>query len=332
VYAETCASIGLIFFARRMLQLEAKSEYADVMERALYNNVIGSMSQDGKHYFYVNPLEVWPQASAGNPDRQHVKAVRQPWFGCSCCPPNVARLLSSLSEYIYTAAPAQNTVYVHLFIGSEAEFELAAGRVAIKQQSRLPWEGYARFELTAAPESTFTLALRVPSWCGGQAALRINGAAASYEVRDGYALVNRRWAVGDNAEWEPAMEAQLIAAHPQIRAAAGKVAIARGPLVYCLEEADNGSPLASVAVAPQAKLRARFAPELLGGAVVIEADGCTDDTATWREAEAADSPAPYRPLAQLQAAQPVKLTAVPYYLWGNRQPGEMTVWIRKSGE
>jgi hypothetical protein len=329
VYAETCASIGLIFFARRMLQLEAKSEYADVMERALYNNVIGSMSQDGKHYFYVNPLEVWPQASAGNPDRHHVKAVRQKWFGCSCCPPNVARLLSSLNEYIYTAAPAQNTVYAHLFIGSEAEFELAAGHVAIKQQSRLPWEGYVRFELEAVPDSAFTLALRIPAWCGGQAALKVNGATAVYEVRDGYALVSRRWSVGDSVEWEPAMEAKLIAAHPEIRANAGKAAIERGPLVYCLEEADNGSsPLASLSIAPRTKLQARYAPELLGGAVVIEAEGCVDDTASWRQ----EAEAPYRPLVQLQAAQPVKLTAVPYYLWGNRRPGEMTVWIRRCGE
>ncbi|MFC0211620.1 glycoside hydrolase family 127 protein [Paenibacillus chartarius] len=326
VYAETCASIGLIFFANRMLQLEAKSEYADVMERALYNNVIGSMSQDGKHYFYVNPLEVWPKASELNPGRHHVKAVRQKWFGCSCCPPNVARLLSSLNDYIYTAAAVENTVYVHLFIGSEAQFELDAGRVGLLQQSRLPWEGYARFELTAVPGGAFALALRLPSWSGGQAGLKINGAAVSFNVVNGYAVVKRVWAPGDIVEWEPRLEAQLTAAHPEIRANAGKAAIERGPLVYCLEEADNGSPLASLSIVRGTELRSYMTPELPGGAVVIEADGRAEEHASWQ----ADTP--YRPLAELQGAVPVKLTAVPYYLWGNRKPGEMTVWIRTCSE
>ncbi|WP_426446034.1 glycoside hydrolase family 127 protein [Paenibacillus sp. S-38] len=326
VYAETCASIGLIFFAHRMLQLEAKSEYADVLERALYNNVIGSMSQDGKHYFYVNPLEVWPKASEQNPGRHHVKAVRQPWFGCSCCPPNVARLLSSLNDYIYTASPAQNTVYAHLFIGSAASFGLAAGQVTLRQESRLPWEGYVRFELSAVPEAPFSLALRIPSWCRGKAEMKINGAAEPYEVENGYAVVTRQWAQGDVVEWTPALEAQLTAAHPEIRANAGRAAIERGPLVYCLEEADNGSPLASLAIRPAAALAAGFDPDLLGGAVVIEAEGFREERDSW------DAGTPYRPFEARRPAEPVRLKAVPYYLWGNRRPGEMTVWIRTQGE
>ncbi|MGF7035985.1 DUF1680 family protein [Paenibacillus mucilaginosus] len=326
VYAETCASIGLIFFARRMLQLEAKSEYADVLERALYNNVIGSMSQDGKHYFYVNPLEVWPKASEQNPGRHHVKAVRQPWFGCSCCPPNVARLLSSLNDYIYSASPGDNTVYTHLFIGSEASFTLAAGQVVLKQESRLPWEGCARFELTAVPEAPVTLALRIPSWSGGRAELRINGAAEAYEVENGYAVVTRQWTAGDVVEWAPALQAQLTAAHPEIRANAGRAAIERGPLVYCLEETDNGSPLASLSIRPDTPLGSEYVTDLLGGAVVIEAEGFREEQDSWQ----ADMP--YRPLAVRRPAEPVKLKAVPYYLWGNRQPGEMTVWIRTQGQ
>ncbi len=321
VYAETCASIGLIFFANRMLQLEAKSEYADVMERALYNNVIGSMSQDGKHYFYVNPLEVWPEASAHNPDRHHVKAVRQKWFGCSCCPPNVARLLSSLNQYIYTASADRNEIYTHLFIGSEAQFELAAGRVALQQQSRLPHEGYVRLEMSEAPDAAFTLALRLPSWSYGKAVLTINGTVAEYELTDGYAKVSRRWAEGDVVEWEPALEPHLIAANPQIRANAGKAAIARGPLVYCLEEVDNSSPLSALSIVPDTKLIS-YDDERLGGTVVIEAEGRADEQASW------DADTPYRPLAQSLTQAPVKLRAVPYYLWGNRKPGEMTVWIK----
>ena len=326
VYAETCASIGLIFFAQRMLQLEAKSDYADVMERALYNNVIGSMSQDGKHFFYVNPLEVWPKASEWNPGRHHVKAVRQKWFGCSCCPPNVARLISSLNSYIYTVSPEENKVYTHLFIGSEARFELAVGEVAIIQQSKLPWEGYVRFELKTAPNDKFTLALRIPSWSYGGAVMKINGVMTTYETVNGYASVGRQWVQGDIVEWELALEAQLTSAHPEIRANAGKVVIERGPLVYCLEELDNGTPLASVSIAAAQKLEANYEAGLLGGAVVIEAEGLAEESASWSEET------PYRPLTQQKASTRVKLKAVPYYLWGNRGVGEMTVWIRKSSE
>ncbi|WP_284640051.1 glycoside hydrolase family 127 protein [Paenibacillus silviterrae] len=323
VYAETCASIGLIFFARRMLELEAKSDYADVMERALYNNVLGSMSQDGKHYFYVNPLEVWPQASLHNPGKRHVKPVRQKWFGCSCCPPNVARLLTSLNDYIYTASKDENKVYTHLFIGSSAKLQLAAGQVELEQHSRLPWEGYARFEMTAVPDDAFTLALRVPSWCNGQAELLVNGAAISYDTEAGYAVVTRRWAAGDIVEWMPALVPQFIESRPEIRANAGKAAIERGPLVYCLEEADNGALLSNICIDLREDLQASFEPEMLGGAVVITAKGFAGELSSWQEDEAA-----YRPAARLSASEPITLKAVPYYLWGNRQPGEMTVWIR----
>ncbi|MCZ8521385.1 MULTISPECIES: glycoside hydrolase family 127 protein [Paenibacillus] len=326
VYAETCASIGLIFFARRMLQLEAKSEYADVLERALYNNVIGSMSQDGKHYFYVNPLEVWPEASRNNPGRHHVKEVRQKWFGCSCCPPNVARLLSSLNDYIYTASAEDSVVHVHLFIGSEAQFELAGGTLKLKQQSQLPWKGYARFEITAVPEAALTLALRIPSWCGGRAVMKINGSAAAYDTVNGYAAVNRQWAQGDIVEWEPELEPHLTAAHPEIRSNAGRAAIERGPLVYCLEETDNGRLLASLSIVRTTKLETHEDSGLPGGALVIEAEGRRDEAASWQE------DTPYRPLSGTQTAVPVKLKAVPYYLWGNRKPGEMSVWIRTCSE
>jgi hypothetical protein len=321
-YAETCASIGLIFFARRMLELEPKGEYADVMERALYNNVIGSMSQDGRRYFYVNPLEVWPEASERNPGKHHVKAVRQPWFGCSCCPPNVARLLSSLHEYIYTVSPANDAVYVNLFIGSEARFDLAAGSVAFTQQSELPWSGRVRFVLTEAPGGSLSLALRIPSWCGGQATLAINGAEAPYDTADGYAVIRRAWAPGDVVEWTPSLAAKLIASRPEIRANAGKAAIRRGPLVYCFEEADNGPLLPALSIVRGTKLESRPDDGLPGGdAIVVEAEG-RRDAADWPNDD------PYRLLSEQPAFSEVRLKAIPYYLWNNRQPGEMAVWLR----
>lgn len=326
VYAETCASIGLIFWARRMLRLEAKSEYADVMERALYNNVLGSMSKDGKHFFYVNPLEVWPEASKRNPDKHHVKPVRQKWFGCSCCPPNVARLLSSLNDYIYDVSAEENAVHVHLYIGSTVQFTSAEGReVTLRQHSELPWNGKVDFNVSLAPGSAdgtdFTLALRIPNWFqSGQPVLRVNGEVQAYMVNNGYAHIRRLWSEGDALEWLLPMETQLIEAHPQIRADAGKAAIQRGPLVYCVEEADNGAPLASLSIAEAANLTEREAPHLLGGCVVVEGDGFTADASAWPEDQ------PYQPIRKPRT--PVRFTAIPYYLWGNREPGEMSVWLR----
>lgn len=327
VYAETCASIGLIFWAQRMLRLEARSEYADVMERALYNNVLGSMSRDGKHFFYVNPLEVWPEASGKNPGRRHVKPVRQPWFGCSCCPPNVARLLSSLHDYIYTVSNDRRTVYAHLFIGSEAAFDLAAGSVKLRQQSELPWNGNVRFAVTLAEgteAAEFRLALRVPDWFqSGRPTLRVNGAEETdYPVENGYAMLDRNWADGDTVEWRLPLETKRIAAHPLIRADAGKAAIVRGPLVYCVEETDNGAPLATLSLpgSTEPAWTERFDPALLGGCVVVEADGRRDDDAAW---PADRLYAPYRP-----ETTPARIKAIPYFLWGNRQPGEMAVWLR----
>lgn len=324
VYAETCASIGLIFWARRMLRLEAKSEYADVMERALYNNVLGSMSKDGKHFFYVNPLEVWPEASAKNPGKHHVKPVRQKWFGCSCCPPNVARLLSSLGDYIYDVSDNAKTVYVHLFIGSEASFELGGRQVTLRQQSGLPWDGRIEFAVSlseGAESAPFELALRVPNWHQtGRPVMKVNGVIQHYREENGYAKLERKWSEGDKLEWLLPLEAQLIAAHPQIRANAGKAAIQRGPLVFCLEEADNGAPLASLSLAEEPNLTERFASDLLDGCVVVEGDGRTEETEAWQEGF------PYRPLGK--RTRPVRFKAIPYYLWGNREAGEMSVWIR----
>ncbi|MGG1554334.1 glycoside hydrolase family 127 protein [Paenibacillus ferrarius] len=323
VYAETCASIGLIFFAQRMLRLEARSEYADVMERALYNNVIGSMSQDGKHYFYVNPLEVWPEASCKNPGRHHVKAVRQPWFGCSCCPPNVARLLSSLNDYIYTTDEKERTVYAHLFIGSEASFGLGDGELSLQMSARLPWEGRVQLDILSNTAGECTLALRLPDWCGGQAQLAVNGQPVAYEMRDGYARVTRAWQAGDGVTWELAMKPTWIAAHPSVRANSGKVALQRGPLVYCLEAADNRSPLTSLAVSPSGRLSEQPDNELPGGVIAIHGEGFVEPEATGDEQL-------YRPIESAGAAEPFTWKAIPYYLWGNRGEGEMSVWVRRT--
>ncbi|ASA20887.1 glycoside hydrolase family 127 protein [Paenibacillus donghaensis] len=321
VYAETCASIGLIFFARRMLMLAPQARYADVMERALYNNVLGSMAQDGKHYFYVNPLEVWPQACSCNPGKHHVKAERQGWFGCACCPPNVARLLTSLNQYIYTVH--SDVLYANLYIGSELETELGGTAVRIEQTSSFPWEGAVKLTVHPAEAAEFGVALRLPSWSTGME-IRVNGAslAAAENMENGYRVIRRVWSEGDIIEVMIPMEAHRVYAHPNLRADAHRTAIQRGPLVYCLEGADNAEPLSSIMLSRQGGFKEVFDEALPGGAVAVAAEGWRTEAGSWTGGLYGRERAPRKP---------VTVRAVPYYLWGNRGSGEMTVWVAESG-
>ncbi|WP_419876344.1 glycoside hydrolase family 127 protein [Candidatus Pristimantibacillus sp. PTI5] len=320
-YAETCASIGLIFLAQRMLRVEADRKYADVMERALYNTVLAGMSLDGTRFFYVNPLEVWPEACDKNHSRHHVKATRQKWFGCACCPPNVARLLSSLGEYIYSAN--SDTVYVHLYIGGEADLDLGGRKVKLVQETQYPTENKTTIKVALEQEHEFTLALRIPGWCPG-AELKVNGERIAIEdvQDDGYAKIKRNWQVGDTVELEMEMPVQRIKAHPLVRENAGKVALQKGPFVYCLEEADNGASLHEIVLPKDALLNSTFDSNLLGGVPIVTAEASRLIESEW-------SGGLYQAdVSETYIKQPV--TFIPYYVWANRQVGEMAVWIREE--
>lgn len=318
VYQETCASIGFIFFAQRMLQMEANGCYADALERALYNSVISGMALDGKSFFYVNPMEVWPEASEKNPGKHHVKPVRQKWYGCACCPPNIARLLSSLGEYIYTSN--SNTLYTHLFIGGEAEIGFDGGSIRVKQETNYPWDGKVRVEINGGTDKEFTWGFRIPGWCR-KAELRVNGETINLEgvVQNGYALLKRLWKAGDCVEFELEMPVELIQSNPKVRANAGKVAIQRGPLVYCLEETDNGANLQAVSLCIDRPMTAEFNAGKFGGMVEIHGEGKGTDESSWNNEL-------YRPFERKEVDIGIK--AVPYCLWGNRSAGEMSVWMR----
>ncbi|CAM4471236.1 hypothetical protein FHS16_004360 [Paenibacillus endophyticus] len=321
VYSETCASIGLIFFAHRMLQLEPNSRYADVMERALYNTVLAGMSRDGRHFFYVNPLEVTPDVCEGrNKNFNHVKPVRQEWFGCACCPPNIARLLASLGGYMYSTNG--NTIYSHLYIGGEVELSLDGTKVKLKQHSSLPWEGTARFEISLAKPAAFTLALRIPGWAS-EASVVVNGEAYALtdKVVDGYARIERVWTSGDQLELVLAMPILRVRSHPLVKQNAGKVALQRGPLVYCLEEADNGAQLQQLLLPQDAKLEDAYEESLIGGIHVIKAEGSRLQFEQWgTQLYRTDTEA---------AMEPASLAFIPYYAWANRGKGEMTVWVKE---
>ena len=303
-YAETCAAIGLVFFAHRMLGIEADGRYADALERALYNGALSGVSLDGKHFFYTNPL-----ASAG----AHHRRV---WFGCACCPPNIARLLASLGGYVY--AVARRALYVHLYIGGSAEAEVAGQRVTLTQATDYPYAGDVALTLALKAPAAFDLMLRVPGWCRRHS-VKLNGRPLEAQVTKGYARLRREWRDGDRVELSLAMPVERVAAHPSLAEDAGRVALQRGPVVYCLEQCDHRADVRSFVLPDRAKLTARRDRKLFGGTAVIEGTALAPATAGWKGSL-------YRPAADQQMRQ-VRLKAIPYCLWDNRDPGPMTVWL-----
>ena len=263
-YSETCAAISLAFFARRMLELAPKAEYADVMESALYNTTLAGMALDGKSFFYVNPLEVNPYACHKDSRLRHVKPVRQKWFGCACCPPNIARIVESVQEYAYTVAEDGGTLFTHLYMGGVAKAELNGTAVELDVTANLPWQGDGKAVVrlggdaagtSAQAPARFTLAFRLPGWVGDEsaaaAAITATGESESgadssrvtREIRDGYLYLTGEWRDGDTVTFDFPMPVRMLAANPLVREDAGKVAFVRGPITFCAEEKDNGANL-----------------------------------------------------------------------------------------
>ncbi|MDQ0208756.1 glycoside hydrolase family 127 protein [Alkalicoccobacillus murimartini] len=319
-YTETCASIGLVFWAQKMLELTPNGQYADIIERALYNGTISGIQLDGTKFFYVNPLEVWPKAANHRHDYKHVKSERQPWFGCACCPPNIARLIASVGKYVYSGK--DNIGFVHLYIGSETVLQLGEKKVEIKQTSDFPWNGDVTFDVSLESSSSFTLAFRIPGWAHSYE-LWINGKEAGSQLDNGYAYVTRNWESGDQVKLSIPMQVEILQAHPELRVNAGKVALQRGPVVYCLEEEDNGSNLPDLAIQTDQPIEASFDETLLQGVMVLEGKAVRSEVAEGLESQ----------LYMVEGSVTRKETsfqAVPYYAWANRKTGEMAVWIRKG--
>lgn len=312
-YTETCAAISFLFFAQKMLMGEVDSKYSDVMERILYNGSISGMALDGRHFFYTNPLEIWDEQNKRVPTYRHNKVKRPGWFGCACCPPNLARMITSLGNYIYSSD--ENTVYAHLYIGSDARVKVGDKAVEISQRSMMPWEGKSEFTLG---EGEYTLAVRVPSWADGFT-VKVNGKETEYEVKKGYAYIKGSWKKGDSVQVEMPLEVKLIEANPYVRADAGKVAISRGPVVYCIESKDNGDRLSSIRLSSDTAFRCEKDDELFEGAVSIYAKAV--------KKKAWDTEDLYK--AFTASFEDVEIKAIPYAFWGNRDDNrEMAVWVR----
>lgn len=325
-YAETCAAIGLVFWAHRMLQMDGHGKYADIMEKALYNGVLSGISLDGTKFFYANPLEVYPAAyeEQGLDLGGAVAPVRQEWFGCACCPPNIARLLASLGQYIYSQS--QNGISVDLYIQSQATIDLSGEKIVLSQRTEYPWDEKITIDILPEKQSKFTLALRIPEWCRGFK-VKVNDAYVE-DVQDkihkGYFRLERNWEPGDQVELELQMPIERMEAHPAVRENAGRIALQRGPIVYCLEEVDNGPNLANIVIPREEELKAELKPDLLGGVTIIRGKA-------WRRSSAGWGDTLYRPIAEGKTdREECNITAVPYFAWCNREPGEMLVWIRSE--
>jgi uncharacterized protein len=318
-YNETCAAIANVFWQHRMFLLSAPDggggggdgRYLDVLERSLYNGLLAGVSLSGDRFFYINPL-----ASDGlTPFNYGGEVSRAAWFKCSCCPVNVARFLASLGGYVYAAGTGE--VCVNLFVAGRGEVDVpSVGCVVLAQGTRYPWDG--RVRITVEPpqdEAEFSLRVRIPGWAQGRpvpsdlycyvetevppVALRVNGVAANVTIERGMAVVRRAWRRGDWVELELPMVIRRVVAHEKVSENAGRVALERGPIVYCLEAADNGPDVGDLTLPDDAPITAEHRPDLLGGVTVLR------------------STAP-------------NFTAIPYYAWSHRGPGAMVVWLKRA--
>lgn len=318
-YTETCAAIGLIMWAWRMLSLEGDARYADVLERALYNGFLAGLSLDGQHYFYVNPLANDPEATLRDGTRG-----RQPWFNCACCPSNIARLLASLPGYVYSLA--DDTIWCHLYIAGQAGLSLAsASSVRLMQATDYPWDGDVAIRVDGQGE--FALRLRIPGWCDAGASVSVNGQAVALPLQPGsYAELRRAWRPGDTVRLRLPMPIRRVQSHPYAQENSGRVALMRGPLLYCVEGVDlPGADLRDLVLPAAAVLDIVPQAKMLGGMVTLRGmgqvappdDGWKDHlyrTAGVRTGE--------------QANRTAEIVAIPYYAWANRTPGSMRVWLR----
>jgi DUF1680 family protein len=317
-YAETCASIGNILWNHRMLQLTGEGKYGDLMERTLYNGFLAGVSLDGTRFFYANPL-------ASDGDRhplEHVSEVRftlqrQKWFNTPCCPPNVARFLGSLEKYVYFLD--DGAVSINLYVGGAVQTTIDDSEVTITQETNYPWDDVVEIDISTDDSVTIALRPRVPNWCQDPV-FTVNGDSVSPDVSNGFAEIERTWEDGDKLTVELPMPVTQVDAHPELTAAAGRVALERGPVVYCFEGVDNEVPLENVCVPSDTEFSATFEKNTLGGVVLLRGD------VTVTETDYSDDSL-YRPRKEA-AHETASMTAIPYYAWANRSKSEMRVWMR----
>lgn len=317
-YAETCASIANAMWNQRMFQTFADGKYIDVVERALYNAFLSGVGMDGTSFFYPNVL-----TSLGG-------AQRSPWFACSCCPSNDVRVFPTIPRWVYSKG--ENTVFVNLYVASNLETKLGGQDLRLELDSKYPWDGKVALAVQPEKPRRFAIALRIPGWARGQASgtnlyrfaqkseepfsVKVNGETVLPNLEKGYVTIEREWKKGDRIELDLPMIPRRVRAAEEVRDDVGKVAIQRGPLVYCAEFADNqGAKVTSLVLSDEAKFASHFDPNLLGGVEVIETHA---------------APAKRRLDGGVEVGESRPLRLIPYYAWAHRGPGEMNVWHATS--
>jgi DUF1680 family protein len=325
-YSESCAAIANLMWNWRMLQFQGKARYADLIEWTFYNAILPGISLTGMEYFYVNPLK-------DNGDHR-----RQTWFDCACCPPNISRMLASLPGYMYSIS--DEGIWLHLFGSSQVEFKLSSAQViSIRQKTTYPWDGHILIELSCEPSSQssdnqernlgdFNLFLRIPAWVDHQdASLMINGRPIKQSIAPGsYLKIHRKWKNGDKVELNLKLRVCFIQSHPSISENTGRIAVARGPLVYCLEGADNPDvQFSQVKIDPLIQPEIEYVPDLLSGIIRLHMSGrLVPLDKTWE----GQLYRPYSHKNRIYKGRAIKLIAIPYFSWANRQPGDMQIWHR----
>jgi DUF1680 family protein len=316
-YCETCASVGMVFWNQRMNMLTGDAKFIDVMERSLYNGARDGLSLSGDQFFYGNPL-----ASNG-------RHFRREWFGTACCPANIARLIASLGDYIY--AKSDNALRVNLFVGSNTKISFGKAEVAVAMTTNYPWDGNVNIAIDPSKKSRFALQIRIPGWVNGEAVpgdlyvfedrkpdtyvINVNGKPAAYTTSKGYAVVDREWKKGDRVELTLPMEIKRVAARPEVKQDDERVALQRGPLVYCVEGADNNGQAWNIILPDNTSFETSFRKDLLEGVEVIEFNAPSLQVSTD---------------GQSVKSETVKVTAIPYYAWCNRGQNPMQVWLPKK--
>jgi len=312
-YNETCASIGEVFWNQRMFLLHGDAKYIDLLEKVLYNGLISGVGLDGKSFFYTNAMQVVKDSAY--PD---LEKTRSGWFECSCCPTNMVRLLPSLPGYIY--AEQGSNLYVNLFISGSAEIKLKDHPVRLTQVNHYPWSGDLTVVIDPASPTDFSLRVRIPGWCRSEAipsdlysfehisatkpAIRVNGRVVDYRMEKGYAVIGRTWKKGDRVELTLPMPVREVIANDSLRDDRGKVALQRGPIMYSAEWKDNGGAVSDFVFPAHVAFRPVFEKGLLNGVVVLKGE-----------------------VKRKEGGAPAELTAIPYYSWANRGPGEMRIWF-----
>lgn len=320
-YNETCAAIANVYWNHRMFLLHGDAKYIDVLERTLYNGLLSGIGLDGKSFFYSNAMQVSNHRAHNDLERK-----RSGWFECSCCPTNLTRLLPSIPGYVY--AQKEDSIYVNLFVSSNVSMNVRNKEVSISQQTNYPWEGAVKFTVSPKFTSVFAMLLRIPGWAQDQPVpsdlyrfasvspnkpcITINGSAVDYNIEKGYAVIKRQWKKGDVIEMNLPMEVRRITSHQNIGVNKGRIALERGPLVYCVEGIDNQGRSFNVIAPENATFVAEYMPTLLNGVTVLRSE----------------LPTILIDEAGLNITTNKKtVTAIPYYAWANRGEAEMIIWL-----